>query len=197
MRFSQLTQEETEEIYSRLVSAAKRFETPRSNAQGVSDKHELANQAQLYLLENDIEMPEDLGDISAHRLVRAAFAKLTGGSAPSRKGQTGVLKYGKFEQQADFEKVSFDPQLHESDLEEAFKYVRTKMKTNQYLDLFHASTGLVHQNSIEEWAKLNGLSYDAGYKRIHRARSEFLSCIPKGSELSSYSRLLRTKYGVE
>lgn len=196
MKFSELTEQQAEVLYSKLVENSKEFETEENNGAGVSDGHELVNQSWVYMAENDVELPDDLDKFSAKRQLRSSLLDLTGGTAPSRAGQKGRLTYGKFEQQEAFDVAQPEAYVHESDLDEALSYVRVMMTPSRYLDLFHPETGLVHQDSIEAFANANNLSYEAAQRRVHRARVEFLSCIPKDSQLFTYSRRLRTKYGV-
>lgn len=196
MKFSELTEQQAETLYSRLVEQSSEFETDENNGAGVSDGHELVNQSWLYMAEKDVDLPEDLQKFSAKRQLRSSLLDLTGGTAPSRKGQSGRLTYGKFEQQESFDTVQPEAHVHESDLDEALSYVRIMMTPSRYLDLFHPEDGLVHHSSIQSWCDTHGLSYDTGKRRVHRARVEFLSCIPKDSQLFTYSRRLRTKYGV-
>lgn len=195
MKFSELTEQQSETLYSRLVKSSSKFETEENNGAGVSDGHELVNQVWLKLMESDSEIP-DVDNFNTFKALLHALDDLTGGTAPSRKGQNGRLKYGKFEQQEYFDVAQPEAYVHESDLDEALSYVRVMMAPSRYLDLFHPETGLVHQDSIEAFANVNDLSYETAKRRVHRARVEFLSCIPEDSQLFTYSRRLRTKYGV-
>ena len=196
MKFSELTEQQAETLYNNLVEQAASFETDENNGQGVSDKHELVNQVWLQMLEKDPEVPDNVESFSSKRLLVKALADLTGGTAPSRAGQSGRLTYGKFEQQESFDTAQPEAYVHESDLDEALSYVRIMMTPSRYLDLFHPENGLVHHSSIQSWCDAHELSYDTGKRRVHRARVEFLSCIPEDSQLFTYSRRLRTKYGV-
>lgn len=196
MKFSELTEQQAETLYLKLVENSKEFETEDNNGAGVSDGHELVNQSWLYMAENDVTLPDDLDKFSAKRQLRSSLLDLTGGTAPSRAGQNGRLTYGKFEQQEAFDTAQPEAYVHESDLDEALSYVRILMTPSRYLDLFHPEKGLVHLGSVNAFAEANDITFNAAQSRVYRARVEFLSCIPKDSQLFTYSRRLRTKYGV-
>jgi len=198
MKFSELTEQQSENLYSVLIEKAKSFETDENNGQGVSDAHELVNQVYVRLVEKDLEVSEDSdkwGNMAVS-LLRRALESLTGGTAPSRKGEKGRLKYGKFEQQECFDVAQPEPYVHVSDLDEALSYVRILMHPDNHETIFGAEKGLVGLGSVEAFAEANGLEYKAAWKRVNKARIDFLSCIPQNSQLHTYTRRLRTKYGV-
>ena len=198
MKFSELTEQQTEKLYSVLLEKAKSFETDDNNSQGVSDSHELVNQVYVRMVEKDLEVPEDSEKWRnmAMRLLRRALEELTGGTAPTRKGEGGRLKYGKFEQQECFDVAQPEPYVHVSDLDEAMSYVRIMMRPTHYETIFGAEKGLVALGSVEAFAEANGVEYDAARQAVLRARIDFLSSVPVDSQLHTYTRRLRTKYGV-
>lgn len=195
MRFSELTEQQSERLYQRLLETSSKFDTDENNGNGVSDPHELVNQVWVKLMEADAEV-EDVEAFGTFKALLHALGDLTGGTAPSRKGQNGRLKYGKFEQQEFFDVAQPEPYVHESDINEAMSYVRILMDPSNHDTLFGADKGLVTLGSVEAFADANGLGYKAAWKRVNKARVDFLSCIPQNSQLYTYTRRLRTKYGV-